>query len=147
MTERFIDARFFGPLKLTKFAIKSFTGLKELGECFAGTADMWGTEVALVLSLWSEFTSVLNSLGLFGEFGLLGLCLLLTKTSSFSIMVNEYRNQNIARSKMSNSRKINQFGNGFAGCLSLAFLSSFTIGAENDEIREEVLCTKGFNRL
>ena len=51
MTERFIEARFFGPLKLTKFAIKSLTGLKELGECFAGTADMWGTEVVLVLSL------------------------------------------------------------------------------------------------
>ena len=53
----------------------------------------------------------------------------------------------MARSKMSNSRKINQFGNSFAGCLSPAFLSSFTIEAENDEIREEVLCTKGFNRL
>lgn len=49
MTERFIEARFFGPLKLTKFAIKSLTGLKELGECFA--ADIWGTEVVLVLSL------------------------------------------------------------------------------------------------
>lgn len=62
-------------------------------------------------------------------------------------MVNEYRNQNMARSKMSNTRKINQFGKGFAGGLSLAFLSSFTIRAENDEIREEVLCTKGSNRL
>lgn len=83
----------------------------------------------------------------FGEFGLLGLCRLLTKTSSFSIMVNEYRNQNMARSKMSNTRKINQFGKGFADCLSLAFLSSFTIRAENDEIPEEVLCTRGSNRL
>ena len=62
-------------------------------------------------------------------------------------MVNEYRNQNMTRSKMSNTRKINQFGKGFAGCLSLAFLSSFTIRAENDEIPEEVLCTKGSNRL
>ena len=53
----------------------------------------------------------------------------------------------MARSKMSNTRKINQFGKGFAGGLSLAFLSSFTIRAENDEIPEEVLCTKGSNRL
>lgn len=52
----------------------------------------------------------------------------------------------MARSKMSNTRKINQFGKGFADCLSLAFLSSFTIRAENDEIPEEVLCTKGSNR-
>lgn len=62
-------------------------------------------------------------------------------------MVNEYRNQNMARSKMSNTRKINQFDKGFAGCLSLAFLSSFTIRAENDETPEEVLGTKGSNRL
>ena len=53
----------------------------------------------------------------------------------------------MARSKMSNTRKINQFVKGFAGSLSLAFLSSFTIRAENDEIPEEVLCTKGSNRL
>ena len=48
---------------------------------------------------------------------------------------------------MSNTRKINQFDKGFAGCLSLAFLSSFTIRAENDETPEEVLGTKGSNRL
>lgn len=137
VTDRFILARFFVPFLLTKLEIKSFTGLKLLGACFAG--GMWGTETARVLSLWSLLI-VLNSLWLLpGEFGLRGFGSSSSKTSSFSIIEIAYSSQNMPLSKMSNDLKNSQLWKRFLGELFSTVFSSVCIRAWDEETRKEGL--------